>query len=327
MSHKFYRIIPALILLGATTSCHHKDLCFDHIHDYQVNVVFDWRNAPDGNPESMALYMFDRGETSQTIAGGSLRYIFSDRYGGQIRIPFGYYDGLCMNSDNTDWAHFRHTDDVDNFEIYTQEVEQLTAYGLPTRSIPRAEGTEDERVVAAPGMAWSSRSDSIALPLTDDISTVRTITLYPEEIVCHYTVDVLDVDNISYVSNTEIDGTLSGMAEGYLHGRRCATDNHITLPFTLDVDRDARTLHSEFLTFGECGNTSHSHTLTIYMYLTDNSKWYYTFDVTDQVKNAPDPRHVHIVVRGLPLPKPLSHGGGLRPDVEDWQTVEVPMQM
>lgn len=327
MSHKFYPFIPALLLLGAaTSSCHHKDLCFDHVHTYEVNVVFDWRNAPDGNPESMALYMFDRGETSQPIANGSLRYIFTDRYGGRIRIPFGYYDGLCMNSDDTDWAHFRHTEDIDNFEIYTKEVEQLTAYGLSTRAVPRAEGAEDERVVETPGMAWSSRTDSIALPITDS-DAVRTITLYPEEIVCHYTVDILDVDHIEYVSNTEIDGTLSGMAEGYCHGKRCTNENNVTIPFTLAVDKDARTLHSEFLTFGECGVTAHKHTLTIYMYLNDDSKWYYTFDVTDQIKDAPDPRHVHIVVRGLPLPKPLSHGGGLRPEVEDWQTVNIPMPM
>ena len=42
----------------AVASCEHKDLCYDHSHTIDVEVVFDWRNASEAAPESMSLYLF-----------------------------------------------------------------------------------------------------------------------------------------------------------------------------------------------------------------------------------------------------------------------------
>lgn len=38
----------------AVASCEHKDLCYDHSHTIDVEVVFDWRNASEAAPESMS---------------------------------------------------------------------------------------------------------------------------------------------------------------------------------------------------------------------------------------------------------------------------------
>ncbi len=310
------------IILAATalTSCHHKDLAFDDSENTLINVVYDWSLAPDANPASMGLYLYDRNTSAEP-----LRYIFSDRFGGQIRVPYGLYDGLSLNSDINDWARMRNTSDIETFEIYTPDAAELTAYGLSSRSVPRARGTEDERVAATPGMLWTTREDRIDINATEG---VKTITLYPEEAVCHYTVDILDVKNLDGVHGTTIDGILSGMAEGFLHGKKKASDNHVTMPFVLTADASAGKLHSEFLTFGERPERADPHTLTIYMFLTDGTKWYYNFDVTRQVADAPDPRHVHIVVSGITLPESdPSVGGGLIPDVNDWQTEDIEIQM
>lgn len=77
-------------LLVAATSCEHKDLCHDHAHAVEVEVVFDWRNAPDAAPASMSLYLFP-GD------GEALRYDFTGRDGGTIRVPIGKYEALCLN--------------------------------------------------------------------------------------------------------------------------------------------------------------------------------------------------------------------------------------
>ena len=315
------KLFPLLTLILTVTSCHHKDLCFDHTHTLEVNVVFDWRNAPDAEPASMSAYFFNAsGETAP------LRYIFTDRYGGHIDISHGQYSALCMNADDTDWAHLRNMSDIESSEIYTAETDELSVYGLSARSVPRAEGAEDERIVATPGMLWADRQDSIAIPYTDS-DDVRTITLYPEECVCHYTVDILDVENLKYVSGGSVDATVSGMSEGFLYGKRKTTDTRVTLPFTMKENSGKNALHGEFLTFGESQDHDYRHVLSVYMYLTDGSKWYYNFDVTDQIHTAPDPRHVHIVVSGLKLPHPISSGGGLIPEVDDWQTEKIDISM
>ncbi len=67
------RIFAILSLATAllSGSCAHKELCYDHTHTVDVEVVFDWKNAPDAAPETMSLYLFPK-------AGGSpLRYEFT----------------------------------------------------------------------------------------------------------------------------------------------------------------------------------------------------------------------------------------------------------
>lgn len=81
------------------------------------------------------------------------------------------------------------------------------------------------------------------------------------------------------------------------------------------------------LAFGHCAATQNAHQLTIYAVLADESKWYYTYDVTDQIHSAPDQRNVHIVLDGLPLPKPIVNGGGFQPSVDEWQSVDVDIEM
>lgn len=306
------------VLLGFT-SCDHKDLCFDHTHNIETEIVFDWRNAPDAHPSSMVVVMFDPDQKKDEI-----RYILSGRDGGTIDLPFGKYNSLALNADLNDWANLRNLGDIETAEIYTNDAQELTAYNLMSASVPKVRGTEDERMAATPGMAWSARTDSVKLDVND---THKVITLYPDEIVCHYTVEILDVENLQNARGEIIDGTLSGMAEGFLHGKKKSTDTPVTMPFTLAIDNENKGLKGEFLTFGECCDTQRQHILTIYLFLSDGSKWYYSFDVTDQVHKAPDPHHVNIIVRGLTLPRPLQSDAGLHPDVNDWQTETVDISM
>lgn len=305
--------VAAGLLFG---SCEHKDLVYNHDYQSDVEVVFDWRNAPDADPASMAAYFFDYELSSP------LRFIFDNKEGGLIKIPASSYVALAMNSDDTDWAQMRGSSS-DDLETYTQDADVLTAYGFGTRAIPRAPGTEQERMAKTPGMLWSNRLDNIEIEYRRDADTHKVITFYPREAVCHYTVDITGVENLNHIDGSQIDGTISGMAEGYLHGKDCGSENHVTMPFGLDADKAAGTLHSEFLTFGESAVNPGEHTLTVYLSLTDGSKWYYTFNVTDQVHDAPDPRHVHILLSGLPLPTPITSGGGVVPSVNDWQTEDI----
>ncbi len=308
----------SLIAIAALTSCDHKELCFDHTHTMSVNVVFDWRKAPDANPASMELHLFDESTNEAS------RYSFSGRDGAPIHVKGGKYNSLCLNNDNTDWALLKNTSDIETFEIYTMDEPTLRGYGLLSRAVPRAEGTENERIAMTPGMVWCDREDSINIPI--DVSN-KTITLYPEEVVCHYTVDIDSIENMDYLSGSSVDATLSGMAEGYMQGCKSTSDDKVTMPFVLEAEPSRDLLHAEFLTFGECRSSKYPHLLTVYMILSDGSKWYYTFDVSQQIYTAPDPRHVHIVIHGLKFPKPMSADGGIRPNVNDWNTDIVDITM
>lgn len=314
----FTALCTALVLL--TTSCRHKDLYMGEDFSQRVIVKFDWRKAPEADHSSMAMYLYS------DDAGQPARYIFTGRDGGAARVAYGTYTALCINADNTSWARLRRMEALGTFEISTPDAEALGAHGISTRTIPRARGSEDERMAQTPGMLHGDVNYSIRIvphPGTD------TIPFYPDELVCHYTVDIYDVENLSGIEGANIDATLSGMAEGVNVSRSAGTDTPVTMPFVLTADPAARQLHAQFLTFGECENTSAAHPLTVYMVLSDGSRWYHTFDVADQIAAAPDPHHVHIVLHGLTLPEPGTDTGaaGLIPDVNEWQEIHITLPM
>ncbi len=287
----------------------------------ELQVVFDWRNAPEADPESMAMYLYEEDGHSP------MRFIFSNKTGGLIKAPFGTHHAICLNADNTDWARMRNHENIETLEIYTQDAAEIGSRADDITTVPRPEGTENERIAETPGMLWGSRSNNIAITPHEGM---QTITMYPKEAVCHYMVDVYNVKNLDEVESSAVDATLSGMAEGYNHGQETATDNTVSFKFNLTGNAAEENLHGEFLTFGECPNNKTKHYLTLYMVLTDGSKWYHSFDVTDQVTQAADPTHVHIIVWGLDLPEPPKEGDGaseLKTNVNEWQAVNIGLKM
>ena len=68
---KIFHTVTMAALLVAATSCEHKELCLDHAHAVEVEVVFDWRNAPNAAPASMSLYLFPGdGEAQLLVLAG-----------------------------------------------------------------------------------------------------------------------------------------------------------------------------------------------------------------------------------------------------------------
>ena len=212
----------AVLAVLSLTSCEHKDLCHDSLHVVNVKVVFDWRKAPDAAPASMSLYLFP------THGGEALRYEFTDRNGGIIRVPVGHYDAFCLNSD-TENVTYRNTGSKTTFEVTTRTADLLSglsALGVRSAGVPRARGTEDERIVLPPDMLWSDHAEGIGL---NQETAAPTITLYPEVSVCRYTVEIRDAKNLKYVSG--VGSSISGLAGGLLPGSRCpygrACDNSL----------------------------------------------------------------------------------------------------
>lgn len=311
-------IALAGMLAPVVTACDHKDMMYEGQRT-EIEVIYDWRNAPDANPASMGAVLFENNLSEP------LSLNFKGREGGLTHVPAGMYNVLGMNNDNTDWAHHRNPENIETLEIYTQEATTTSAYRLPTRAIPRAEGSEDEPIVETPGMLWSDRQDQ---QMIRPAAGRQVITLYPQEDVCHYTVDVYDIKNPGHMPEGSIDATLSGMAEGFRYGPASATDTKVTLPFALTkANTTPPSLHGEFLTFGESPVRRNPHKLTIYYVQKDGSRKYAVYDVGSQVSDAADRRHVHIVVRGLEFPDTVIRGGGLLPDVNEWEAVNINLPM
>lgn len=317
------RLILNIVLLSflaiGVSSCHHKDLIFDAKNTLEVQVVFDWRNAPEANPESMALYLFE------TSGKDPMRFVFTGREGGKIILPYGEYDALCLNNDNIDWAEIHNSSMMETFEILSQEENAFDINALLPDTYKSTGQDNKEKMLKTPGMLWAVKGDRFRLRQTD--TGLKTVTLYPEEVICHYTVDIYDIENLKYNSETTIFGSISGMAEGVTPGTHSNSDNNVTHPFTFTISDDKTSLHAEFLTFGICPHNTCENDLRIHALLSDGTAWTYTYNVTDQTHGAPDPKHVHIVLRGLPIPHPIYNGGGLKPEVDNWIVEHINLTM
>lgn len=327
-----YAILSGLWAILPLTACQHKDLCYSHPHTVNVNVIFDWRFAPDANPEIVSLYLYP------TNGYNALRYDFTDHNGGHIDVPSGHYDALCLNSD-TELVRVRGIDSHSEFELFTADTPLLGLLGLAGNP---GRGDDDERVSSSPDPLWSDRAVDLDFtqlaesgPSTADWQTrepIRELILYPKAATWNYDISINNVTNLDHV--TSFSAALSGLAEGFFPGRGTQSSERVTVPFAMTSD-GVSAISGSFCNFGDCPGCNESHELTIYAILSDGSKWYYSFDVTQQIHEATekilqDPSlklEIEINLDDLPIPSPIENGEGLQPDVDEWHEIEIDIDM
>lgn len=306
------------------SSCEHKELYYPHLDLVTLRLVFDWRDAPEATPQGMVVYAYPQSDTEQQYH----RFYFTNTTGGEIQLPAGGYRFITYNSD-TEVAHGLNIHDFDEHHLFTREA-WLLEPAKGTRSandgLPRLDGTEQERVIAEPDQLWGctaidvevsekgvsyrcfpfkEKDDWVNVPPT---VTEHIITLYPHDLLCHYSYEVRNVRNLSQV--TDMCGVLTGMSpklhlSGELLGEEC-----VSIPVKA-YKADATTIRGEFLTFGHHEQNDSPHLFGLYLWMKTGENYFVgnreaRFNVTSQIHAAPDRRRVHYIIDGLELPD----GGG-----------------
>lgn len=308
--------IYLLLMVLVFSSCDYE-LCYTHPHNGCVRVTFDWRNAPDAEVRSMALLLFpDDGSEP-------MRYDFANATGGEIIVPQGSYSAACFNTD-TETLMLRGLDNRNSAELHTSSSQLLgkfASFGVSPLSVPRAGGSESQRIIKSPELFWTDRAEGLRLEKDDYLD----LTLYPSQGYAKVSVTLENADNLRYALG--LSGSLSALAGGHKLASCSPGDEVVTQEFDAFKESDGTTVKGQFISFGHPAADGCSHSLIIYAVLSDNSKWFYTYDVTDQVHNAPDPLDIHIHISGLPLPKPIQNGSGFAPDIDRWQTVRYDIEL
>lgn len=321
----------AVIMLMIAAACQ-KDL--DRGPNYlktHFKVLFDWTDARDASPSVMKFIAFpDNG-------GQMVEYGFTRATGGELDLAAGEYHAVSFNDDTETLAGTGST--WGGYEIYAHEttLALFSPMFSASRAVPRAAGTDGDPVVEEPDMLWTGTSKE-GFVSGDDENETLTLRMQPS--VYTYTFQVNDVHNLQYV--TDITATVSGMSPSMYPSTNLPSEKHCIIPMHVDSDGKS-VIKASVRSFGHCSGhegkhgevTGHeSHMLVVYARLMDGTKWYYEFDVTDilhdddNVITKPDGSvEVPVVVDELPFPKPFTNGSGMHPDVEDWNAVEVDVQM
>lgn len=305
-------VLSCVMVMIMLTSCAHKELCYDHSHVLEVDVVFDWSNAPDASPRSMSLYLFPE------EGGRPVRYDLVGHKGGRIRLNSGTYNIICLNSDteNID-VH----DDLayESLRVTTKEADALRGmYAMA--SIIKAQKADGERLSDSPENVWSAYAESVLFSASDP-----SVTLFPEPDVMNCTVEIRNAENLKWIEN--VYGTLSGMADGFFPQKDVLCEELATIAFDCSYDPENKTVTGGLSSFGHCPSYPNTHVLAIYVTLADGSMWEYTFDVTEQVHESADPYNIKIVLDNLPIPKPVVNGGGFKPTIDEWGNIDININM
>lgn len=310
--------VLSAFMAGFTTSCiYDYDNCPDRI---AIEIQNNWQGAPSVSAAGMAYIFFPED-------GSALwRFDFPGAEAGHVELPDGKYTFISHN-DDTGNVMFDDCAGFDGYEAYTGTVP------LPNESgAPHADGST---AVKTPEMLWGCAADNVCIyycgmrytpvgPGTDG-KTVHSrdniLTAYQRPLTAHYVFNIRNVVNLS--SARTMSAALSGMAGSLF----ISTDKKGRYPSTLSLKaapegKDG--IAGEFYTFGIPQSPDVPNVLTLYVVLKDGRKFCYEFDVTDQVRNAPDSMEVQLTLGGLTLEKP-EHGddAGFDVKVDGWITVVV----
>ena len=312
------RMIAYVLAIVALVSCTHKELCYDHPHITNVNVEFNWTEEPEKVPESMSVYFYKDGSSDEP-----LRFEFTDQTGGRIRLTPGTYHAVSVNSDERN-HQVVDINEYDSFYVTTKEAASITGlstFGVTPQNLPKAKAAVEERIVAEPKNVWYSNARDIVIGDGEDHSVALDIR--PQ--LATYRIEIKNASNLKWVYG--VSATMSGLVGGLHIGTGQLSEERVTIPFEAQWNKEENMVTGSFTTFGHCPTKTNKHYLKVYAVLADGSYWDFTYDVTDIVHNAPDENMIVIELDGLPIPKPVANGGGFKPTVGEWNSIEIELKM
>jgi len=304
-----------LLLLAATATSCQKELCYDHNHTPRtaLHVNFDWSACPEAEPTEMSLMVFTEGSQPVQIP-------FKGKEGGNLSLAEGSYGFIGYNNDTELETKGK---EWDEFEIQSPvtELNSFSRMFATTRNIPKSRGTEDQPVIFEPDSLWTSAVSDV---LVSESSWGQTVNMPMRSANITFDFEIDNIDNLDLV--TELAATLSGMSGSWYPAQEMPSDDECIIPFPLEVTGES-TATGYMQSFGHCPNPDapHQHFLVVYAEMNQASKYFYSVDVTDKVHEVWNGGK--IIIEKLPLPMPVTGGGGFEPGVDEWNEVHIEIDL
>lgn len=306
--------LALLVLL--LTGCEHKPLCYDHPHGQAVRVVFNWSRLRQ-MPGAMRLFFYPLGRQRTEP------YVYdvgADRLlpGIAVELPAGKYRVLSFNID-TENVFVRNEQQFADIELYTaQRSLTLTAKRdgqTVTRSIPLVDTPE-----------WMCRASLAEVQVQSATANAeQLIELTPRPAVSRLLYQIRGIRNIDRARS--IIGTLSGVAGSLFAGSGMFPEKSSTVHFEASVKGGV--VVGEFNLFGInlTAVPREKNLFTLY-FRTAAGISHLTFDITDKMRIVEEDNQYVInayidIETDMELPHPIGGEGGMQVDVEQWEEVNI----
>jgi len=303
MRHLAVLILSVLCLAG----CSQRELCYGHSHTTSVQIKFDWTDAQDAAPKTMVVYFFPTDNSQYTRVeltgdGAASRAAFNTT----VKIPAGTYRVVCHNGDTEN--NEEQGELFSDYHLTTYETNLLAPLGRASNA-PQPDDTEDQTVRAQASTLYAyTVSEPVVLEPNED----KTIVLKPQKRSVVINVTIENIENLT--PGVEFCGVISGLAESWYPSTGMPSGGDVIVPMQLEPDGDSR-LSGSMKVFGDKVPHDVRHKFRLYT----SQKYYYDFDVTDQIHSAPDLHNVNITLNGVKLPVT---GSGMDVSVGDWGKTE-----
>ena len=310
-------LLAAVLLLGS--SCKRRPLSqLDNNVTVNIEIEKDIVNYVYGeDPEMMRVMFFDSED------GTFATQAFLPAYGGSVSVPPGEtYHILTYNFDTESVAV---GDEYlwDGIHATTNEVSEEARSRLRSR----ATKYDDELIVYAPDHHFVGRTTDFYIPARSVDAPPVVIDLYARTIVETWIVHIDRIQGMEYVSR--VAGVISGLA----------------LSNTLASDEESREEASVFIesmhydiggkvditfnTFGRNPDYHNEQVLSLVVTDLGGDAHIFNFDVSDQFIDNPE-QVIYINTDKIIIDEPDSSddsGGGVNPDVDEWEDVEIDIEI
>ena len=291
------------------TGCRHKDIIEDIRQEGfpLVMVEYDWDNDEIFLPDGLANLFYSTYESSQSYWRGDFR-----PSGGSLRLPADQYNVVAFNNDTENIVF----SDIDNFDKFTLSTSEIDTSSIPDDQLP----FPSQKLYHQPDRIWVALLKNINI---EDSYDIQTITLSPRRITREYHVEMTGIENLE--SALRYYALVSDLSPAFKMSSVAQTGNASTIGNFMQPIDDS-TISTTITNFGT-NKDSHLQRLAVYMWLADGARKVFMYDVTDQIREAPDSMNLVIRVKGPSLPEITPGGGGigggLDVGVDNWDFVDI----
>ena len=229
-------------------------------------------------------------------------------FNSTLKVPPGTYHVVCHNGETEN--NVEKGTIFSDYQITTYEDNLLSPLGR-SDDAPRPEGAENQPVRAQANELYAySLPDPVVLEQSGDKPTVIVMKPRKRSTVINVTID--NVKNV--VPGIEFCGMISGLAESWYPATGMPGGKEVIVPLQLVLD-DACCLRGSMEVFGDNAPHNVRHKFRLYT----SQKYYYDFDITEQIHAALDPNNVSITLSNILLP---DTGEGMGVSVGEWGPAE-----
>ena len=243
--------------------------------------------------------------------------------GGDLSVPPGTYHMVVYNF-GTESTVIGRESQHSQVVAYTNEISDFIKGQMQTFLAKRAslhatknDGVEDEKIVNQPDHLLVSTEQNVEVPVQAEGDRQHVIHTTAETVVETYKITVRDIKGGQYIRS--VSALISGMVRSHYIGADVDSDMPATIYFDMYTDDTRTVLNGTFNTFGKHPGVESVITLDLLVVDTGGGEHIFSYDITDQFKGNED--HILEVVGDFEVREPAEGGGGLAPDVDDWDDV------